>query len=211
MFDVNTTEGDQAGHGRAVYPRDRPGTRQERCGRPAAPEERQSSPQTAPGDNPACAQARPEPRSARSQIHGDNAGTEEGGGPVNDYGKSRDDMAPELIEQLNLLEAVDRRLTPEHLAGRFRELLDDIGDEGHAPGEDGPAEEARGSLQPAKSSVSAEPDRRSAGRGALEASTVEGDAGRKVGVQDRPEWMLPAVPVPDARLPVGPVHRLIFA
>src|SRR5690242_11311157 len=182
MFDVNTTEGDQAGHGRAVYPRDRPGTRQERCGRPAAPEERQSSPQTAPGDNPACAQARPEPRSARSQIHGDNAGTEEGRGPVSDYGKSRDDMAPELIEQLNLLEAIDRRLTPDHVAGRFRELLDDIGDEGQAvpvtPEEGGLAGEERGSLQPVRSSVSAESDSRPAGRGVPEAAAVERDAGR---------------------------------
>lgn len=54
---------------------------------------------------------------------------------MNDYGKSQDDMAApdeqahELIDQLNLLEAVDRRITPEHVARRFRELLDDVGDD----------------------------------------------------------------------------------
>jgi vacuolar-type H+-ATPase subunit E/Vma4 len=67
---------------------------------------------------------------------------------VNDYGKpqndkaQQDEQAHELIEQLNLLEAVDRRLTPEHIARRFCELLDDIGDDcppgpppgGHPPG-----------------------------------------------------------------------------
>ncbi|MFY9931260.1 MAG: hypothetical protein WAK82_25005 [Streptosporangiaceae bacterium] len=48
---------------------------------------------------------------------------------MNDHGKPRDDPAQqnerahELIEQLNLLEAVDRRVTPEHVAQRFRELL----------------------------------------------------------------------------------------
>ena len=53
---------------------------------------------------------------------------------MNDYGKSQNDMAKpeerahELIDQLNLLEAVDRCITPEHVARRFRELLDDIGD-----------------------------------------------------------------------------------
>lgn len=55
---------------------------------------------------------------------------------MNDYGKppddktQQDDQAHELIEQLNLLEDVDRRITPEHVAKRFRELLDDIGDGG---------------------------------------------------------------------------------
>ena len=55
---------------------------------------------------------------------------------MNDYGKPQndkthqDDHAHELIEQLNLLENVDRRITPEHVAKRFRELLDDIGDGG---------------------------------------------------------------------------------
>ena len=55
---------------------------------------------------------------------------------MNDDGKPENDMtqhdaqAYELIEQLNLLEAVDQRITPEHVAKRFRELLDDIGDDG---------------------------------------------------------------------------------
>jgi hypothetical protein len=62
---------------------------------------------------------------------------------VNDYGKpqndktQQDEHARELIEQLNLLEAVDRRITPEHIARRFCELLDDIGDDcppGGGPG-----------------------------------------------------------------------------
>jgi repressor LexA len=42
----------------------------------------------------------------------------------------QDDLAHELIERLNLLEDVDRRITPEHVAKRFRELLDDLGDDG---------------------------------------------------------------------------------
>ena len=55
---------------------------------------------------------------------------------MNDHGKPRndktqqDEQAHDLIEQLNLLEAVDHRITPEHVAKRFRELLDDIGDDG---------------------------------------------------------------------------------
>jgi len=55
---------------------------------------------------------------------------------VNDDSKSQNDMtkpdaqAQELTELLNLLEAVDRRITPEHVTKRFRELLDDIGDGG---------------------------------------------------------------------------------
>ena len=55
---------------------------------------------------------------------------------MNDYGKpqndktQQDEQAHDLIEQLNLLEAVDRRITPEHVAKRFHELLDDIGDDG---------------------------------------------------------------------------------
>jgi DNA-binding transcriptional MerR regulator len=54
---------------------------------------------------------------------------------LNDYGKSQNDTAKpdererELIDQLNLLEAVDKRITPEHVARRFRELLDDIRDD----------------------------------------------------------------------------------
>jgi hypothetical protein len=57
---------------------------------------------------------------------------------VNDDSKSQNDMAgpdgqaQELIDQLNLLEAVDRCITPEHVARRFRELLGDIGDVGEA-------------------------------------------------------------------------------
>ena len=55
---------------------------------------------------------------------------------MNDYGKPQNDMAEqneqahELNEQLSLLEAVDRRITPEHVARRFRELLADIADDG---------------------------------------------------------------------------------
>jgi cell division septum initiation protein DivIVA len=51
---------------------------------------------------------------------------------VKDDGKPQDDMAQrdeqayEMIEQLNLLESVDHRVTPEHVAKRFYELLDDI-------------------------------------------------------------------------------------
>jgi DNA-binding transcriptional MerR regulator len=54
---------------------------------------------------------------------------------VNDYGKpqndaaQQDERARELIEQL---EAIDRRITPEHVAQRFRELLDGIADNGLA-------------------------------------------------------------------------------
>ena len=44
------------------------------------------------------------------------------GKPQNDPGQP-DERARELIEQLNLLEAVDRRITPEHAAQRFHELL----------------------------------------------------------------------------------------
>ena len=52
---------------------------------------------------------------------------------MDDYGKSqnntagRDTQAPDLADQLNLLEAVDRRITPGHLARRYRQLVDDIG------------------------------------------------------------------------------------
>jgi DNA-binding transcriptional MerR regulator len=45
--------------------------------------------------------------------------------------RSQNDVAEidnELIDQLGLLETVDRRITPEHVAQRFRELLDDLGD-----------------------------------------------------------------------------------
>ena len=56
------------------------------------------------------------------------------GKPQNDNAQ-QDEQAHDLIEQLNLLEAVDRRITPEHIARRFRELLDDIGDDGTATAE----------------------------------------------------------------------------
>src|SRR5262249_17343695 len=51
---------------------------------------------------------------------------------VNDHDKSQDsaqqsEYAQELAELLNLLETVDRQLTPDHIAARFRELLDGIG------------------------------------------------------------------------------------
>jgi hypothetical protein len=54
---------------------------------------------------------------------------------VNDHDKSQDaaqqsEYARELAQLLNLLEAVDRQITPEHVAQRFHELLDDIGDDG---------------------------------------------------------------------------------
>jgi DNA-binding NarL/FixJ family response regulator len=51
------------------------------------------------------------------------------GKPQNDIAQQQDKQAHELIEQLNLLEAIDRRITPEHVAKRFRELLADIGDD----------------------------------------------------------------------------------
>ena len=58
---------------------------------------------------------------------------------MNDYGKPQNDMAQqdeqahELIEQLNLLKAVDRRITPQHVAKRFLELLSDIEDDNPPP------------------------------------------------------------------------------
>jgi tetratricopeptide (TPR) repeat protein len=53
---------------------------------------------------------------------------------VNDHNKSQgeaqqNEYAQALAELLNLLEAVDRQLTPEHVVQRFHELLDDIGDD----------------------------------------------------------------------------------
>ena len=66
---------------------------------------------------------------------GGNVGVEEGGGPVNDHDKSQDAAQPseyarELARLPSLLEAVDRQITPEHVAQRFHELLDEIGDDG---------------------------------------------------------------------------------
>jgi hypothetical protein len=59
---------------------------------------------------------------------------------VNEDGKHQDmgqlnEYERELIEQLNLLEAVDRLMTPEHAAKRFRELLRAV--EGDAAGPSG--------------------------------------------------------------------------
>ncbi len=54
---------------------------------------------------------------------------------MTDYGKPRNDKSHQgdqahgLTEQLSLLEAVDRRMTPEHVAKRFRQLLEDISDD----------------------------------------------------------------------------------
>ena len=62
---------------------------------------------------------------------------------MTDYGKPQDDMtqqddhAHELIEHLNLLETVDRRITPQHVAKRFYELLEDTGDDEAAPSAEG--------------------------------------------------------------------------
>jgi DNA-binding transcriptional MerR regulator len=50
---------------------------------------------------------------------------------VNDQGKSQNDIAEsdrQARGMIDKLEAVDRRITPGHVARRFRELLDDIGD-----------------------------------------------------------------------------------
>ena len=53
---------------------------------------------------------------------------------INNHGKPQnataqhDERAHELAEQLNLLKAVDRRITPEHLERRFRELTRRLGD-----------------------------------------------------------------------------------
>ena len=48
--------------------------------------------------------------------------------PPNDR-PQQDDQAQNLIDQLDLLDAVDRHMTPEHVARRFHELLDDIRDD----------------------------------------------------------------------------------
>ena len=52
---------------------------------------------------------------------------------MNDHDKSQDaaqqsEYARELADLLSLLEAVDREITPEHVARRFRELLGETGD-----------------------------------------------------------------------------------
>ena len=43
--------------------------------------------------------------------------------------------AGELADQLSLLAAVDQRITPEHVARRFRELLDNLGGHGTPDGD----------------------------------------------------------------------------
>ena len=56
---------------------------------------------------------------------------------MNDDGKPQNDDVQhaahmnDLIEQLDLLEAVDRRITPERIARRFREMRLVISDEMH--------------------------------------------------------------------------------
>jgi hypothetical protein len=59
---------------------------------------------------------------------------------VNGDGKHQDmaqqtEYERELIEQLNLLKAVEHRITPEHVAQRFRELWEATGDDSSAPDE----------------------------------------------------------------------------
>ena len=59
---------------------------------------------------------------------------------MNEDGKHQDmaqqtEHERELIEQLNLLKALDNRITPEHVAQRFRELWEATGDDGSAPDE----------------------------------------------------------------------------
>ena len=54
---------------------------------------------------------------------------------MNDHDKFQDaaqqsEYARDVARLLNLLEAVDRQITPEHVAQRFHELLEDIGDDG---------------------------------------------------------------------------------
>ena len=78
---------------------------------------------------------------------------------MNDYDKHQndkarqDDQAHELIDKLNLLETVDRRINPEHVARRFRELLYNIGNADQtapaASGEDSSAEGIGTGLHPA--------------------------------------------------------------
>lgn len=50
---------------------------------------------------------------------------------MNAYDKHQDDIArsdEQAQEMVGMLEAVDQRITPQHVAQRFRALLDDIGD-----------------------------------------------------------------------------------
>ena len=54
---------------------------------------------------------------------------------MNEHDKSHDtaqenEYGRELAALLSLLETVDRQITPEHVAKRFRELIDDIGNDG---------------------------------------------------------------------------------
>ena len=58
---------------------------------------------------------------------------------MSDHDESRDDIAwqedeeQSLIDQLSLLEGVDSHLTAEHIASRFRDLLEEAGDDGPPP------------------------------------------------------------------------------
>ena len=50
---------------------------------------------------------------------------------MNAYDKHQDDIAKpdeQAQEMIGMLEVVDQRITPQHVAQRYRELLDDIGD-----------------------------------------------------------------------------------
>lgn len=50
---------------------------------------------------------------------------------MNANDKHQDDIAKpdeQAQEMIGMLEAVDQRITPQHVAQRYRELLDDIGD-----------------------------------------------------------------------------------
>ena len=55
---------------------------------------------------------------------------------MNAHGKPQDDTAKsdkQAREMIGRLEAADQRITPQHVAQRFRELLDDIGDSPPSP------------------------------------------------------------------------------
>ncbi len=55
---------------------------------------------------------------------------------MNAHDKHQDDIAKpdeQTQEMIGMLEAVDRRITPQHVAERYRELLDDIGDSPPTP------------------------------------------------------------------------------
>jgi hypothetical protein len=55
---------------------------------------------------------------------------------VNAHDKHQDDIAKpdeQTQEMIGMLEAVDQRITPQHVAQRYRELLDDIADSPPTP------------------------------------------------------------------------------